>query len=63
MDERCAPLPNWLPILIRTELVRVEGDHLVVRNRLPAVPRNLARRFPPGLQDQHRRALTSKRPG
>ncbi len=63
IDGRSAPLPHWLPILIRSELVKVERDHLVVPGRLPPVPRALSRRFPPGLRDQHRRALKARRPG
>ncbi|MGH8911262.1 MAG: hypothetical protein ACRDVD_02025 [Acidimicrobiia bacterium] len=56
------PLPRWLPVLLRSELVRVEGGELVVASLVPAVPVAFTRRFPPGLREEHRRALTKSRP-
>lgn len=56
------PLPHWLPLLMRSDLVRVEDGEMVVASRVPAVPVSLTRRFPPGLREQHRRALLPRRP-
>lgn len=53
-------LPRWLPLLLRTDLVRVERGHLVVGDRLPLVPAGLQRRFPPGLREEHRRRYEIK---
>lgn len=52
---RRLPLPRWLPILLRSDLVHVEEGTLVVADRVPPVPPSLQRRFPPGLRDEHRR--------
>lgn len=49
-------LPRRLPTLLRADLVRVEAGTLVVGDRIPPVPANLRRRFPPGLRESHRRA-------
>lgn len=56
------PLPRWLPILLRAELVRVVAGELVVSTLVPVVPASMTRRFPPGLREQHRRALLIRRP-
>jgi hypothetical protein len=61
---RRLPLPRWLPILLRSDLVQVEEGTLVVSDRVPPVPPALQRRFPPGLREEHRRAHQSaSRPG
>lgn len=54
-EERCIPLPIWLPVLLRSDLVRVEEGVLIVCDRIPTVPTSLQRRFPPGLREEHRR--------
>lgn len=54
--DRAMPLPLWLPVLLRSDLVRVDGGCLVVPERIPLVPAPLRRRFPPGLKEEHRRA-------
>jgi hypothetical protein len=61
-DGSSLPLPRWLPILLRSDLVRVDNGELVVASLVPAVPPSLTRRFPPGLREQHRRALEPRRP-
>lgn len=53
---RPLPLPLWLPVLLRSDLVRVDRGCLVVPDRIPLVPAPLRRRFPPGLKEEHRRA-------
>lgn len=58
---RWLPLPRWLPILLRSDLVRVEDGALVVSDRVPAVPTPLQRRFSPGLREEHRRAYEASR--
>lgn len=61
---RLLPLPRWLPVLLRSDLVQVEEGTLVVSDRVPPVPPSLQRRFPPGLREEHRRAhQVSGRPG
>ncbi|CAN5864016.1 hypothetical protein BH23ACT5_BH23ACT5_02220 [soil metagenome] len=60
-DANSVPLPRWLPILIGADLVRVEEGDLVVPARLPEVPLRYRRRFPPGLREQHRRAVETSR--
>jgi hypothetical protein len=60
---RRLPLPRWLPVLLRSDLVQVEEGTLVVSDRVPPVPPSLQRRFPPGLREEHRRAhQVSSRP-
>jgi hypothetical protein len=53
---RPLPLPRWLPVLLRSDLVQVTEGTLVVPDRVPPVPPSLQRRFPPGLREEHRRA-------
>ena len=60
-DGACVPLPRWLPVLIRNNLVEVRRGTLVVVNLIPPVPPPLTRRFPPGLREQHRRVLAAAR--
>ena len=59
-DRGSLPLPRWLPILLRAELVRVDGGELVVGSLVAPVPEAFARRFPPGLREEHRRALRAR---
>lgn len=56
------PLPHWLPVLLRSDLLRVEDGRMIVASRVPIVPGRLARRFSPSLAEQHRRALRPRRP-
>lgn len=60
-EQEWVPLPRWLPLLLRCDLVRIEGGTMVVPNRLPRVPTTLQRRFPPGLREEHRRAYEERR--
>lgn len=60
-DERPILLPVWLPVLLRSDLVRVEQGEIVVGDLVPAVPERLQRRFPPGLRDEHRRRHGARR--
>lgn len=61
-DGRPMPLPHWLPILLKSDLVRVEDGVMIVASRIPPVPAGLQRRFPPGLREEHRRLLERRRP-
>lgn len=54
------PLPCWLSILMRSDLVRVEHGEIVVVSRVPPVPVAFTRRFPPGLREEHRRVLQAR---
>lgn len=49
------PLPTWLPVLLRSDLLRIEDGVMHVADRVPMVPVPLQRRFPPGLREEHRR--------
>ncbi len=54
-------LPRWLPLLLRCDLVRIDGGAIVVPSLLPRVPTRLQRRFPPGLREEHRRKFEERR--
>lgn len=57
------PLPRWLPVLMRNDLVKIVHGQMVVASLIPIVPPILRRRFPPGLVEEHRRRyLVTSRP-
>lgn len=48
-------LPRTLPTLLRAGLAEADSAGLIVYDRVPRVPRELARRFPPSLAAEHSR--------
>jgi len=54
--------PTHLPALVRLGLVRRENGSISVTNRIPPVPDDLVRRFPPALRRAHARSHVSVPP-
>lgn len=55
-------LPRYLPILLRTGMVRVDSGELVVAARFTEVPAELRWRFPPSLAAEHSRRAAPAKP-
>ena len=53
-------IPRYLPLLLKTGLVRARTGCLLVADRLPVVPMELRWRFPPGLAAEHGRVLADR---